>query len=197
MGQAKIPDRYRWQGWVALSWLLVIIAVLAGLALVVTAGSLEVPQRDLAGSVRWREEPNMMVWGIAIGQVLASALFAALISIANSAYQNTCDLLRRAGHEEKAGASSSVVEDGSPQDETPELPGVVIESIEPNSPLAGVMRPGFRITKVNGNDVATLGEADKSLHKGRNELEFYNLDGRLITRHLHVRASRLHITASA
>lgn len=206
MQQAKIPDRDRWYGWVALSWLLVVVAVLAGLALIATAGTVEVPQRDLIGNISWREEPNMMIWGIAIGQALASALFAALISIANSAYQNSCDLLRYVARGEKTGAPPPAAEVDSATPATPGtpatpaatgLPGIVIERIEPNSPLAGVMRPGFRIAKVNGRDVTTLEEADQNLRKGRNEFEFYNLDGRLVSRRLHVRTSRLHITASA
>ncbi len=146
-----LPDRNRWVGWVVLAWLLAGLAVVAGVAIIAVMGTMEVPEQSLYGDVTWRDEPNPLIWGAAIGQALAALLLAAIFSILNSTYQNSCDILRLqlAGEEEQA--HKPLVDAVEPQRE-----GSLVKEVAHDSPLYGVIKPGYRIARVNGHNISSI-----------------------------------------
>lgn len=84
---STLPDEERWDGWVTFAWLLAALTVFASVVLVATMGFIEFPG-SYSKSINWP------VWGLSIGQSVASLMLAALFSIANAAYKNSCKTMR-------------------------------------------------------------------------------------------------------
>jgi len=88
----KKIDKHRWEVWVTLGWFFALAVCAASAYLIYSAGAISIPISNSSGFVTSNQpEVNWFVWLAGIGQSLASLLFAALISIANGSYQQSCE----------------------------------------------------------------------------------------------------------
>lgn len=193
MDNSQLPDRHRWDGWVTFAWFMVALAVLIGLVMIGTGGIVEVPETNYRGNVTWTEQTNYIVWGAAIGQVVGAAMLAAIFSILNSTYRNSCDMLRiAAGHAPapsaftKSGPAPAPAPASDEAEETsasviPEKVaphGAVVYEIRSTSPFYRLLQPGYSIVSVNGVKVENETEVKDAAKKGKNKTEFADQDGK-------------------
>ncbi|WP_128690954.1 hypothetical protein [Chromohalobacter israelensis] len=170
---ANTPDKERWTAWVFVAWLLAAIAVVSGVAIISTMGTIEVPKETLYGSIT-EERPNYFIWAAAIGQALGALLFAALISMVNSIYQNSCDQLQRSQ------PPAAPVKGGAPPSKPKLLDrgdGVYVAYVNEASSLYGVVEPGDLIKTLNGKEVESIRQASSCLVDGENEIVFVDAEG--------------------
>lgn len=177
----KAPNRNRWAGWVSVAWLIAICACVVSVGLIFAAGFVEIPKRNIVGNVEKVREPNFFIWAIAVGQSVSAVMLAALFSMINSIYQNSCDLIAP----QVDGLSEL---DGAPQQK--DRPGFEIESVPGHSPLYQVLQPGYRLVSVNDKPVEKAEDADAFAEVGRNFIEFYNENSRLISRKINLKKKR-------
>ncbi len=85
-----LPDENRWNGWVSFVWFIAMITMMASVLLIATMGFIEVP-RTYYGT---EKVINWTVLSWAIGQSIAALMLAALFSIANATYRNSCKTMR-------------------------------------------------------------------------------------------------------
>ncbi|MGM0695138.1 MAG: hypothetical protein ACQEUN_17320 [Pseudomonadota bacterium] len=200
MDSYQLPNRNRWDGWVTFAWIMVVLAIIGGIVLIAELGTMEVPERDFRGNVTWREEPNFVVWGAAIGQAVGAAMLAAIFSILNSTYHNSCDMLKMAAttgsndSQDSAAPvadtltdSTAVSQSGRNPNQSPKPAskpekvaphGLAVYLIERTSPFYHLLKPGYSICKANGNTVDSVGELQSHLKKGTNSIEFADHDGK-------------------
>lgn len=182
-------NRERWNGWVTLAWLIVALAIVVGLFLVSTLGTIDVPSQDLRGNITWQEEPNPAVWGLAIGQIVAAAMLAAMFSMLNSIYKNSCDLLVSSSNQQGNTISSGTIKSSEKTVETEVTEklspleskasmGLVVQSIERKSPLYHLLKPGYAICKVNGQEVISKEKMFMGLVQGKNLINFADTEDR-------------------
>lgn len=184
-------NRDRWNGWVTFAWLIVVLSVIAGIFMISTLETIEVPNQDFRGNITWQEEPNPAVWGVAIGQGFAAAMLAAIFSMLNSIYQNSCDLLARQNRH-KSNRINCTTTVNSTENTTTTAPektisdnmlklspsdkmasdGQVIFAIERTSPVYRLLRPGYAICKVNGQEVCSQEKMMMDLVQGKNLIEY-------------------------
>ena len=191
MDNSQLPDRHRWDGWVTFAWLMVALAVMIGLVMIGAGGTVAVPETNYRGNITWTEQTNYIVWGAAIGQVVGAAMLAAIFSIINSTYQNSCDMLRIAAGD--APAPSSSTKSGAtpaptsnqakdkPASAAPEKVaphGAVVYDIKSTSPFYRLLQPGYSIVSANGTKVESEEELREAAKKGKNKIEFSDHDGK-------------------
>lgn len=85
-----LPDENRWNGWVSFAWFIAMITMMASVLLIATMGFIEVP-RTYYGT---EKVANWSVLSWAIGQSIAALMLAALFSIVNASYKNSCKTMR-------------------------------------------------------------------------------------------------------
>ncbi|WP_422102005.1 hypothetical protein [Vreelandella sp.] len=181
----KAPDRERWIGWVALAWILAALAVIGGIIAINAAGFIEVPRPNRFGRIETVREPNVFIWAVAIGQAVSAAMLAAIFSMINSIYQNSCDQLWRLEMAEvhmKEPLQSddvNVLEENSSEilKEEYKGEGLRVLSIHRASPLSGLLKEGYVLLSINSQKALTEMDAAKAVVKGKNIIEFLNANG--------------------
>lgn len=174
-----LPDRERWIGWVALAWMLAAIAVIGGIAAISMAGFIEVARPNSFGRMETVREPNVFIWAIAIGQAVSAAMLAAIFSMINSIYQNSCDQMAGVDFGESEpdlGQYSDAVEGGKvePSNTESSYKGLRVISVHRASPLSGLIKEGFVLISINKKPALTELDAAKAVVKGKNIIEFLN-----------------------
>ena len=164
----KMPDRERWTGWVTFAWLLAVIACIGGIAIISIAGFVELPRQNGFGSIETTREPNVFIWAIAIGQAVSAAMLAALFSMINSIYQNSCDQL--------AGADFS--KSAPKQPSSTKTKALRLTTVPASSPLSKTLSTGDMIISFNGQPTTSL-EQDvvARIVPGVNTITFLTLEG--------------------
>ncbi|GEK50891.1 hypothetical protein [Vreelandella venusta] len=174
----KMPDRERWIGWVALAWILAAVAIIGGIAAISMAGFIEVARPNSFGRMETVREPNVFIWAIAIGQAVSAAMLAAIFSMINSIYQNSCDQLsgENFGESEPDLGQYSDAAEGEvePSNTESSYKGLKVISVHRASPLSGLIKEGFVLISVNKKPVLTELDAAKAVVKGKNIIEFLN-----------------------
>lgn len=183
-----IPKRDRWDGWVGLAWLLAVIAIVGGLALISSSGFVEVERYTSLSSTTADTEPNFYIWAIAIGQAVSACLVAALFSIINSIYKNSCDLI---------GLQVQRVNDSAEDGRQQRATGIVVTSVPTHSPLYKVIEPGDRLMSINDSPISTTEAADDAIVIGYNSIEFYNARSKLVSRKIKIQGNHLLIEAKS
>jgi len=191
MDNSQLPDRHRWDGWVTFAWLMVALAVMIGLVMIGAGGTVAVPETNYRGNITWTEQTNYIVWGAVIGQVVGAAMLAAIFSIINSNYQNSCDMLRIAAGPAPAPSTStksrstpSPTSNQTKETATNVMPekvaphGAVVYEIRSTSPFYRLLQPGYSIVSVNGVKVENEPELKEAAKKGKNKIEFSDEDGK-------------------
>ena len=173
-----MPDRERWIGWVALAWMLAAVAVIGGIAAISMAGFIEVARPNSFGRMETAREPNVFIWAIAIGQAVSAAMLAAILSMINSIYQNSCDQVAGVDLGEPKpdlGQYSDAVEgEVEPSNTESGYKGLKVISVHRASPLSGLIKEGFVLIGINKKPVLTELSAAKAVVKGKNIIEFLN-----------------------
>lgn len=196
MKTTALPYRERWTGWVTFAWVLAMIAIIGGIAIIVTAGFIEVPRLNSFGRTETSTEPNVFIWALAIGQAVSALMLAALFSIINSIYQNSCDHLA-----EIAVASP---EQSMPQPEPDDVDevevagewdgeGLKVLSVHASSQLHGVLKGGYVLTKVNDTAVKNEIQAAQAVFEGYNAIEYVDNSGAMKRRMITMEPAPLHI----
>lgn len=174
----KMPDRERWIGWVALAWILAAVAIIGGIAAISMAGFIEVARPNSFGRMETVREPNVFIWAIAIGQAVSAAMLAAIFSMINSIYQNSCDQMAGVDFGEPKpdlGQYSDAVEgEVEPSNTESGYKGLKVISVHRASPLSGLIKEGFVLISINKKPVLTELSAAKAVVKGKNIIEFLN-----------------------
>lgn len=175
----KMPDRERWIGWVALAWILAAIAVIGGIAAISMAGFIEVARPNSFGRMETVREPNVFIWAIAIGQAVSAAMLAAIFSMINSIYQNSCDQMAGVAFgepEPDLGQYSDAVEGEKVEPSNTESgnKGLKVLSVHKASPLSGLIKEGFVLISINKKPALTELDAAKAVVRGKNIIEFLN-----------------------
>ncbi|AZM95885.1 MAG: hypothetical protein GYB28_01520 [Gammaproteobacteria bacterium] len=178
----KAPDRERWIGWVALAWIIAGLAVIGGIMAISSAGFIEVPRSNGFGRMETVREPNVFIWAIAIGQAVSAAMLAAIFSMINSIYQNSCDQLAGVVFdttEPDSTQSDEVIEGGEvkPTYSENDYKGLKVLSVHRASPLSGLLKAGFVLISINNKPALTDLGAAKAVVKGKNTIEFLNAEG--------------------
>ncbi|SRR5690554_1120188 len=191
---SKLPDKTRYEGWVTVTWILAGLTGVASLILVGTHGTVEIPRPGGFGTT---SDVNVVIWAIAIGQTLGALLVAALFSMVNSIYQNSCDLLSN-------NAPVPAVEDSGKEIEGPgEKPistgrvaegGLLVKQVRTASQLDGILRPGYKLLRVNGEQPDDELSAAKLVVNGENDIEYMTTGGEVVRRLVPMRRGPLHIT---
>ncbi|ELY22311.1 hypothetical protein [Vreelandella titanicae] len=179
MSAQTMPDRERWSGWVTFAWLLAILACIGGVALISIAGYVELPRQNSFGRIETAKEPNVFIWAIAIGQAVSAAMLAALFSMINSIYQNSCDQMAGVDFRESEpdlGQYSAAVEGEKVEPSNIEsgYKGLKVISVHRASPLSGLIKEGFVLISINKKPALTELDAAKAVVKGKNIIEFLN-----------------------
>lgn len=173
-----MPDRERWIGWVALAWILAAVAIIGGIAAISMAGFIEVARPNSFGRMETVREPNVFIWAIAIGQAVSAAMLAAIFSMINSIYQNSCDQMAGVDFGEPKpdlGQYSDAVEgEVEPSNTESGYKGLKVISVHRASPLSGLIKEGFVLISINKKPVLTELSAAKAVVKGKNIIEFLN-----------------------
>lgn len=199
MTRKIMPDEERWHGWVATVWAIAIATCVLSLWLIMVVGFVEVPKvsvSELSGqsyNVGTKQIVNWPVFGWAIGQSIAAVLLAALFSIANGAYRNSCQTMRML-----AALGTPAEPDAQPDTETSTpvdlLSGLLVEQVRDASPLAEVLQPGARLLRINGHEPESEIDAARQIVKGQNEIVYCNPEGDVITGMQTMTPGPLHIT---
>ena len=142
----KAPDRERWIGWVALAWTIAAIAIIGGIVVISTAGFIEVPRSNSFGRMETVKEPNIFIWAIAIGQALSATMLAAIFSMINSIYQNSCDQL----------AGAVFTNEVSKKPERMLTKALRLTTVPATSPLSKTLSTGDMVLSFNGKSVTSL-----------------------------------------
>lgn len=168
MSAQTMPDRERWSGWVTFAWLLAILACIGGIALISIAGYVELPRQNSFGRIETAKEPNVFIWAIAIGQAVSAAMLAAIFSMINSIYQNSCDQL--------AGVEFS--KPSSKQTATPKDKALRLTTVPASSSLSNTLTTGDMIISFNGQPVTSLeNDVVDRIVEGENSITFVTLEG--------------------
>lgn len=163
----KAPDRERWTGWVAIAWILALLAIAGGIFAIATAGFVEVPRQNSYGRLQTVTEPNIFIWAIAIGQAVSATMLAAIFSMINSIYQNTCDQLggvefSSSREQKKVPASAQALR---------------LTTVPASSILSNALSTGDMVTGVNGYRVSSLDELTFRVLAGENIISFLTMAG--------------------
>ncbi|WP_438455429.1 hypothetical protein [Vreelandella venusta] len=165
-------DRHKWDVWVSIAWIAALIVCASSAYLVYIAGMVRVPVASLSGySLSSREEINWFIWAIGIGQSVGAILFAALINIANNAYQNTCDLL-------SGKADARIKTTPKSVEPPPPISGVRIDVVPRGTPLDGKLPAGYFISSVNGVNILERSEIDSNVVAGKNTIVVTSPNGK-------------------
>lgn len=192
----KAPDRERWIGWVALAWMLAAVAVIGGIAAVSMAGFIEVARPNSFGRMETAREPNVFIWAIAIGQAVSALMLAAIFSMINSIYKNSCDQLSAviAPTDKQAGLLPESEMEGEVEVEGDwDGTGLKILSVHSASQLRGILKGGYVLTKVNNESVSSSLQAASAVSEGRNTIEYVDNNGAMKRRALTMKAAPLYI----
>lgn len=189
MANQTLPDEERYLGWVTLAWTIAVITCALSVWLVATMGMVKIPRLSIYSTAPAGTETviNWTIWGWAIGQSLAALLFAALFSIANSAYRNSCKTVAMLVKQQP----TPKAEDLTTIDPTS---GLRVEQVRTASPLEGVLHPGYRLLRVNGQEPEDANDAAALIVKGENQLIYCNLEGKVCTHKQKMQPGPLHIT---
>lgn len=195
MQSNKSPDRERWTGWVAIAWILALLAIGGGVFAIATAGFVEVPRQNSYGRLQTVTEPNIFIWAIAIGQAVSATMLAAIFSMINSIYQNTCDQFTEARRNNAyVGLDGEVV----PTVRQPEKgKGLRLTNVKSASPLSAVLHTGCLIEKINDQPVDSVAGAESLIQEEPNKFEFQTPAGESHTKWLHVKPGPLMIEGQA
>ena len=176
-----LPDRERWIGWVALAWILAAIAVIGGIAAISMAGFIEVARPNSFGRMETVTEPNVFIWSVAIGQAVSATLLAALFSMINSIYKNSCDQLKSTAYAEAREGGDAASEQRSGEN------GVRLTNVSSQSPLEKVLYTGCLITRLNDETVESVDVLVAQIIKGPNKIEFQTPAGESATKWIHLK----------
>ncbi|KIN13495.1 hypothetical protein [Halomonas sp. KHS3] len=198
MSAQTMPDRERWSGWVTFAWLLAILACIGGVAIIAIAGSIEVPRENGFGRVETVREANVFIWSLGIGQAVSALMLAALFSMINSIYKNSCLLVGL-----QSDVDPSLKEDAPnrswPQSSnmTPDANGPRVVKISDKSPLFDKAYVDWYLTKANGNNISSSKDIKPMLKLGENSFIFIKPTGEQVTINTTVNSDlRLHMTLS-
>lgn len=210
MDNSRLPNRHRWDAWITFAWLMVALAVIVGVMLIATVGTVRMPETDFLGNITWTEQTNYIVWGAAIGQAVGVSMLAAIFSILNSIYQNSCDtLLAAAGEVSSSGATGLPTSEAiggnacyqaqgewvavtKPEKEAEN--GAVVYEILSTSPFYRILKPGYSIVKANGMKVESESEVRDASKKGKNNIEFSDQNGKEYSINIHMNPEDFGIT---
>lgn len=189
----EIPNKDKWNGWVVLAWMIAVVSCVVSLWLVSELGYVEVPTRSsLTGQAYTSGTETVVnwgVWGWAIGQSVGALMIAALFSIANSTYQNSCQTVK---------ALAALHKDQQPEPLEPgkidKNSGLLVERVRPASPLVDMLKDGDRLLRINGHEPEDKIDAACKVVNGENKIVFCNQEGEIVTETLTMRPGPLHIT---
>lgn len=168
MSAQNMPDRARWNGWVALAWILALLAIVGGIAVIATAGFIEVPHLNSVGQTETSTEPNVFIWAIAIGQAVSATMLAAIFSMINSIYQNSCDQL----------VGVNLFKPAPEQANTPKNSALRLTSVPATSSLSKTLSTGDMIITFNGQPVTSLeNDVVNRIVTGENSITFLTPEG--------------------
>lgn len=195
---SKLPNKHRYEGWVTVTWIVAGLTGIASLILVGTHGTVEIPRPGGFGTT---SDVNVIIWAIAIGQTLGALLVAALFSMVNSIYQNSCDLLSNSS---SSSTQVPAVEDAGKEVEgSGKKPvsigltaegGLLVKQVRTASQLDGILRPGYKLLRVNGEQPDDEISAAKLVVNGENDIEYMTTGGEVVRRLVPMRQGPLHIT---
>ncbi|MDN3562717.1 hypothetical protein [Vreelandella neptunia] len=168
MSAQNMPDRERWSGWVALAWTFALLAIVGGIAVIATTGFIEVPRLNSFDRTETSTEPNVFIWTIAIGQAVSFTMLAAIFSMINSIYQNSCDQLEEV----------DLSQPSSKQVNTPKNSVLRLTSVPATSSLSKTLSTGDIIITFNGQPVTSLeNDVVDRIVTGENSITFLTLEG--------------------
>ncbi|TFH84768.1 hypothetical protein EQG41_20640 [Billgrantia azerbaijanica] len=192
------PNRKRWDGWVVFTWVLAGITTVASFLIIAEHGQIEVPN-----SSGWKTttQINPLIWAVGIGQTVGALLLAALFSMVNGIYKNSCDQLRVAmGAEirqsgEEFSSSECDTEQSSASTSESQKPsqGLRVSSIHQASPFYGKLSEGFSILRVNDHRVTSELEAASAVVDGKNYIEVLSPGGHVSQFVIKMQPGPLHI----
>lgn len=185
--KSKLPERSRWEGWVVFTWLIAALTAVASLFLVGAHGQVEVPRPSGFGTTT---EVNIFIWAIGIGQTVGALLLAALFSMINSVYQNSCELVAASRKGEEGGDEAGASLDPENVDLDS---GLLVKTIRTASQLEGILRPGYKLLSVNGHQPEDELDAAQLVVDGENDIQFMTTGGEVIRRSVPMRRGPLHI----
>jgi len=190
---SKLPDKTRYEGWVTVTWILAGLTGVASLILVGTHGTVEIPRPGDFGTT---SDVNVIIWAIAIGQTLGALLVAAIFSMVNSIYQNSCDLLSNSALAPTVEDSGKKIEGSEKKTISTGLAaegGLLVKQVRTASQLDGILRPGYKLLRVNGEQPDDELSAAKLVVNGENDIEYMTIGGEVVRRLVPMRRGPLHI----
>lgn len=153
MQSRALPNRDKWVGWVVLAWIIAILACIGGVILISTYGFYGY------GSSK---EPNITIWSIGIGQAVSGLLIAAIFSMINSIYQNSCDQLAGVIFGKDANAVSIKEQEK----------GFRLTSVPTSTQLSKTFSGGDMIITVNEKRVSSMSGFLAMLDSKENTIEY-------------------------
>ncbi|WP_447043971.1 hypothetical protein [Vreelandella sp. H-I2] len=198
MSAQNMSDRERWSGWVTFAWLLAILACIGGIAVIAMAGFIEVPRENRFGRVETVREVNVFIWSLGIGQAISAVMLAALFSMVNAIYKNSCLLLGLQPDVQPNEKNESL---NNPDADVPNASksdnGPKVVKISDKSPLFDKAYVDWRLTEINGHDIAASRDVNSVLKVGENSFMFTKPAGERVTIIAKVSSDlRLHMTLS-
>jgi len=195
---SKMQDRDRWSGWVNFAWLLAILACIGGVAVIAMAGFIEVPRENRFGRIETVREANLFIWSLGIGQAVSALLLAALFSMVNDIYKNSCSLLGVQPH--NVDSDTNVVSNGSWPESHKGLQGHTgpkVVKISDKSPLFDKVYADWSLAEINGRIISASNDIKKVIRPGENNFTFTKPDGEQVSIIAKVASDlRLHMTLS-
>lgn len=182
MSLHNMPNRNRWNGWVTFAWFLAILACLAGVAIIAILGFIEVPRESSFGRVEMVREANVYIWSLCIGQAVGALMLAALFSMINAIYQNSCSLLSMQ-NSSVASPSQGGSDDPWPATHSQQSvhPGPKVVNISDKSPLFDKAYVDWSLAEINGNSIFASKDIKKVMRRGENNFTFIKPDGQQVS----------------
>lgn len=167
------PNPNKWDNWVSFAWAIAIFSVLSACIIILKFGSIEATEVTSYGNRISGQQVNFTIWAICIGQSIAACMTAALFSMINSIYKNTCNTQAITNQHLPAASSANLPRHNNVN----KLNHPQIVSLNDKSAFFDRVYSGWFIAAVNGQNVRTSSEVSRYLKKGDNTFTFIKPDG--------------------
>ncbi|WP_157956810.1 hypothetical protein [Salinicola aestuarinus] len=174
-------NKNRWNGVVGTIWLLAVLSVVAGAALIASYGTYETPSSGLYGGSS-ETRYNIAVWASGISQAVFMIIVATAFSILKSIYQNTCGSAFLIANEPDKASSAATSSFNERAVSAADGKGIIVRYINETSPLHGTVSAGNILLKINGAEVVGVRQAASCLVDGENNVAFIDSSGEHLER---------------
>lgn len=180
MSSMSVPSRDKWSMWVGLAWIVAALAVLGGIVVISEMSRVPVPSGTMGGGVEYRT--NYLIVGAAAGQALGAVFLAVIMSMLNSIYKNSCQLLQESRPTQPAAEQPEISDGPSAADEAAQGRGVKVGYINEASPLYSLVKVGNVVLSINGTEVFSVRQASGCLIDGENCVSYLDHQGNFLER---------------